>query len=147
MGIFGFHHVRKVLLFLFFGFLRSPLSAQPIDSVKVGNGGGFTGQSTVFTWHKKEMARGSERGTLGSTLEKATLSCKQSHALKKKANAIWSKEGPFEHPSNTFKWIEVYSKGQVKKYVWGDPAFSTPSSLQEYYSQFMDIVKTLSFKK
>lgn len=131
-------------------FLLQPLlycfysSAQSIDSVKVGNGGGFSGQTTVYKIVGKKIWKAQGIGS-----PQYVLSAKLRHKVckhVKKEGKIILKETPFDEPSNTYKWLELFSEGKSYKYVWGDPRFTPPTSVLSYYQSLNELITTLTFK-
>jgi hypothetical protein len=149
MAIFEFDRFNetklKALIFPFL-FFSCYLWAQSIDSVRVGTAGGFSGQATSYLIHHHKINKTvGFSGTPPTVSPFEKLSYKQFHTVKKGAKSIWPEIKSFEQPSNLSKWIEIYSKGESRKYTWGDPSSPPPALLTNYYQSLMDIVKTIPF--
>lgn len=133
---------RIILCFIFSGLLAN---AQTLDSIKLSNGGGFSGQSTVYKITKKQVLKGTAKGSTMYT-ERAPLPCKQKKQLFKSAQKIETSNQEFNHPFNKSQSIELFSKAKSVRYTWGDPAHETPIMIQNYYDSTMIFIKTLKFK-
>lgn len=134
----------RLAFFVLIFFSNSHSFAQSIDSVKIGNGGGFAGQTTVFKIVGKKIWKAQGMGALVYTQE-AKLTRKSHKQIKKGGQALLS-EAPFNHPANMYKWVELFSQGKSYKFVWGDPQFSSPNTLLSYYQFIIQLVPTLIFK-
>src|SRR4051812_36972654 len=116
----GFSPLAFRFLFSFLFISHSSfLFAQQVDSVKMGTGGGFTGQATVYKIVGKKIGRAQGIPPVSYT-QMAKLSCKESKQVKRGAQSL-ENEPLFDHPFNTYKWIEIFYDGKSTKYQWGDP--------------------------
>ena len=119
--------------------------SQTVDSLKIGSGGGFSGQVQVTKITKGQALKGAGLVQIQYN-SKACLKKKQYKQLEQIAEGLFSKTDGFDHPHNTNKFIEIYSKGQSKRYVWGDPSFTPPQEVLDLYNQANQLIASLKFK-
>jgi len=130
--------------FFLFVFHSSFLFSQDLDSIKVGSGGGFTNQATVYKIVQKKVWRAQGIASLSYT-QMAKLRCREHKQIKKGAQALRN-EPTFDHPSNTYKWVEIFYEGKSSKFQWGDPLYPPSNSVLSYYQFLNQLIPTLTFK-
>lgn len=132
-------------LFILLAF-SSESFCQTIDSLKVGNGGGFSGQISVHKIVHRHVEKGVGIEMIQYT-QQACLKKKSMRSLERSSLELLSKNFEFGHPSNTYKFIEIYSKGNKRRYVWGDPDFPAPKELLDLYQLMIQSLTSLKFEK
>lgn len=138
-----YRSLARLALFSLFFFSDAPSFAQSIDSVRIGNGGGFSGQVTVYKIVGKKIWKA--QGLRTPYSQHAKLNCKTRKQIKKDGRELLA-QTPFDYPSNTYKWVELFSEGKSHRFVWGDPQFSPPHSVLSYYQYINQHITTLTFK-
>jgi len=130
-------------IFLFLCHASSSLS-QTIDSIKIGNGGGFTGNASAYKISNQGIAK---KSTLQPAKFGKPSKIKKSKYTKilKEAKTVLEQNEEFSKPFNTYKFVEIYSNGTSKKYTWGDPNFKTPVLIKRLYTDIMKTIATLNF--
>lgn len=136
---------KHILLFLLIIFLPTILFAQQIDSVVVGNGGGFTGQNTIYSISKNLVKKRTGLVSFAHVGSAKIGSC-TSKKIFKKSNQIKKNISVFSKPYNNYKFIEIYAEGKSIKYTWGDPAFEVPAEIEKLYNQTIIIINKLKIK-
>ena len=128
-----------------FLFLSIACSGQVIDSAKIGSGGGFTGEVMIFKIVNRNIVKGRGIAKI-KYLEKAKLTCSDARKINTGLKGILSSGVEFDFPYNTYKFIEIYSKGKKTRITWGDPSQELPKDIRENYDQINTILNKLKFK-
>lgn len=108
----------------------------PEAQIRWGNGGGFTGKESQYILL--------ENGQIfaGGTAAKALDGTRRAKAKKlfKTAETIGLKSLEFQHPGNTYKYIEVMEGGKSRRIVWGDSQYPVSAEVQEFFQKLSELV-------
>jgi hypothetical protein len=103
-----------------------------------GNGGGFTGEATIYLLL--------DNGCLFSVITDKNsnnenyiplkkLSGKITQQLFSKANDLQTYQTEFSHPGNIYYFIGIKNKQATHRITWGDPAYTAPADAENLYHQ------------
>lgn len=132
-----------VAAFIFITFLSS---AQDIDSVKIGSGGGFTGSVLVYKFQQKRVLKGKGVAIIKYN-EKAKICGGKRKSLIKSAQIVLNEGSPIDAPGNQYQFIEVYSKNKSIKLIWSTASENNinPNVLIQVHT-IKAIIQQLKFK-
>ncbi len=136
--------MQSIQLFCLFLFMSTFCMGQRIDSLTIGSGGGFTGQVTSYKVIKCKIYKGKGLAAIKYS-EEAKLKRRSKKILNKGAKGLQKKNTSLNKPSNTYKFIRIYSKGKITEIVWGDPSPEIPKEVIDYYDKISEVIKNLKF--
>lgn len=136
--------LKKSFLLLFINaFFIS--NAQKIDSVIIGNGGGFSGRVFAFKILKENIEKGSGLAEIKFS-ETCKIPSKCSHKLFKNAQNLLAKKLEINAPANTYQFVEIYADGKVFKFMWSE-INSNSKDVKEFYDMHLKYFNELKFIK
>jgi hypothetical protein len=129
----------KYLVFLlcFFSACKSKHYAQdnlPATQLRWGKGGGFTGavKTCILLENGQIFVQKTNNAPLAE-LEKTRK--KSAAALFEAAKKAGLTDLQFNHPGNTYQFIEWMQEGKSNRVIWGDAAQAAPPVLTDLYKQ------------
>lgn len=128
---------------LVFWFCKSPKYTAdnlPQKQLRWGKGGGFVGKETLFVLleNGQIFKQGPDTGSLTET----------GHTRPGKARKLFKllettgiQQLDFQHPGNTYKFIDVVSGDTIRRVSWGDPQQSLDAAVADLYAQLEGLVE------
>ncbi|MES2619600.1 MAG: hypothetical protein V4615_02025 [Bacteroidota bacterium] len=112
-------------------------------SLQFGSGGGFTGESTVFTLLENGQLFSQTGIVNGSVKELAAIKKKKAKIFFDSASEInWPLEREI-HPGNMSQTITYKESGKAHEITWGDGKYTPPAEVKNLYN---DLYNILSYK-
>lgn len=132
--------MKKYIYIIPFLLVFNALGAK-IDSLVIGSGGGFTGNTTVSKIEFKKLSKGS--GLRNYTyISSQKLSKRKTKRAFKAADKILSLLPFVSSTGNVYKFIEIHSGGKVEKLIWSDNLESTKEDIKKEILLILKIVST-----
>lgn len=120
------------------------MSYAQLDSIIVGSGGGFSGKVTSYKITGRCVFKAN--GLISPPYKEATrLKRKKKKYIFRTAEQLWKQQQGFEHPSNMYKFMTLYSGGKSKHFTWGDPSFPVPDNIGRCYEGILSVLAALKF--
>lgn len=135
----------KILISTFF-FIAFLSSAQDIDSLKIGNGGGFTGSVVVYKFQQKQVLKGKGVAII-KYHERSKICGRKRKSLVKSAQYILNEGTALDAPGNQYQFLEIYSQNKSIKLIWNTAteANINPSVLTQIQN-IKALIQDLKFK-
>jgi len=111
----------------------------PQNQLRWGNGGGFVGKESVHIL--LENGQIFSRDIMGQTSSAGKTKKKEALALFNTAKLIGLAELEFEHPGNTYVFLEWQDGDMVSRVVWGDRAHPAPKGVEELFGALNGLLK------
>jgi len=111
----------------------------PEKQIRWGNGGGFVGKekSNILL----ENGQIFNRDILGNTTEADKTKGKKAKALFKTIKALGLTQMEFNHPGNTYSFLEFQEGDMVSRVVWGDKNAPVGKPVEELFSALNALLK------
>lgn len=138
-------HVSHILRLFFIFFITGYHVQAQVDSIVIGHGGGFTGQTKTVKILTKELLKGNGMDAIRYG-EKAVLKKKDRHYFFQQANKLWEEGQTFDHPYNSYSFLELHAKGKTIRMTWGQPSFAPPSHVLSLYQCIQDFSNKQKFQ-
>jgi hypothetical protein len=128
---------------LLFWFCKTPDGQKKNDIPRAlhwGTGGGFTGVESMYalTPDRQLRTRTSIKDTLRNVDRIGKRKVKKIFAL---ADSLQLLQLDFNHPGNTYKYLEVQEGDQLRRIVWGDARYPVPAQIQNLFDQLSELSK------
>lgn len=111
----------------------------PEKQIRWGNGGGFVGKekSNILL----ENGQIFSRDIMGNTEEADKTKGKKAKALFKTIEAIGLAKMEFNHPSNTYSFLEFQEGDIVSRVVWGDKNAPVGKPVEDLFAKLNSLLK------
>ena len=139
MNIFTRISVLVVILFFSSCSSQKVLNQYAGTEIIFGNGGGFTRQSNEYTLNtdgKLIFVKGIEK----DTVLLPSLSKKVTADIYKRLSALGLDSLDFNHPGDRYYFIHEVKNEIGHKVVWGDPSYTVPAEIDEFYKFLMTTI-------
>ena len=111
----------------------------PDRQLRWGSGGGFVGKETTYTLLDNGqvfvLKMGCELTEAGSTKPRKAKS------LYKTSETLGLATLNFQHPGNTYNFIEVLSGDAIQRITWGDAEYPVDKGVADLFAQLKELVK------
>lgn len=127
---------------LVFWFCKSPkytADTLPQKQLRWGKGGGFVGKETLFVLLENGQIF-KQSPDSGSFAEADHTRAGKARKLFKLVETAGLQNLDFQHPGNTYKFIEVMSGDTIHRVSWGDPQQSLDAAVADLYAQLEGLV-------
>lgn len=111
----------------------------PEKQIRWGNGGGVVGKEKSHIL--LENGQIFSRDIMGTTTEAQKTKAKTAKTLFKTVETIGLSKMEFDHPGNTYSFLEVQEGDMVSRIVWGDKASSVGKPVEELYGALNALLK------
>lgn len=111
----------------------------PEKQIRWGTGGGFVGKEKSHIL--LDNGQIFSRDIVGLTTEAAKTKAKKAKALFKTAETIGLAKMEFDHPANTYLFLEFQDGDAVSRIVWGDKASSVGQPVEDLYGALNALLK------
>lgn len=127
--------------FLFFACKQTRYAADnlPDRQLRWGSGGGYVGKETTYTLLDNGQIFTRETGS--KLAETTAAKPKKAKALYEMMESLGLLKIDFQHPGNTYNFIEVLSGDSVKRISWGEKDHPVDPNIQDLYRQLNELVK------
>lgn len=111
----------------------------PDRQLRWGNGGGYVGKETTYTLLDNGQVFVRETG--GKIAEAPTAKPKKAKALYETMESLGLSALDFQHPGNTYHFIEVLNGTNINRISWGEKGYTVDPNVQDLYKQLSEIAK------
>jgi len=111
----------------------------PDRQLRWGNGGGFVGKEITYTLLDNGQIFTQKTGE--ALTESASTKRRTAKSIFKTAETLGLAALDFQHPGNTYKFIEIQSGGAVRRISWGDAEHPVSQGVADLYTQLAALVK------
>lgn len=111
----------------------------PLNQLRWGNGGGFVGKESAHIL--LENGQLFSRDIMGKTSDAGKTKKKEALALFNTAKSLGLAAMEFEHPGNTYSFLEWQEGDMVSRVVWGDRGHPVPKGVEELYGALNGLLK------
>lgn len=111
----------------------------PQNQIRWGNGGGFVGKESAHIL--LENGQLFSRDIMGKTTAAGKTKKKQALALFNSVKSLGLNELEFEHPGNTYSFLEWQDGDMVSRVVWGDRSHPVPKGVEELFGALNGLLK------
>jgi hypothetical protein len=127
--------LSTVLLFWFCKQTKYTSDQLPAEQIRFGRGGGFVGKESVYTLlqNGQIFLKGID-GKLAETDDAKSKVAKSCFKTIEQLNLATLK---FEHPANTYSFIEVPAGDTFNRITWGDNNYPVDPAIQELFLKLM----------
>jgi len=127
--------------FLFFACKQTQYTADnlPDRQLRWGSGGGYVGKETTYTLLDNGQVFMRETGS--KLAETTAAKPKKAKAMYEMMESLGLLKIDFQHPGNTYNFIEVLSGDSVKRISWGEKDHPVDPNIQDLYRQLNELVK------
>lgn len=131
--------LATTLLFLACKHPKFAADKLPEKQIRWGNGGGFVGKekSNILL----ENGQIFSRDIMGNTTEADKTKGKKAKALFKTIEALGLAKMEFNHPSNTYYFLEIQEGDMVSRVVWGDKNAPVGKPVEDLFANLNDLLK------
>lgn len=105
----------------------------PPKQIRWGNGGGFVGKETSHILLENGQIFG--RDISGNTTEANKIKGKKAKAIFKSLEALGLAKMDFNHPGNTYSFLEYQEGDMVQRVVWGEKGAMVGKPIEELFGQ------------
>ncbi len=132
--------LATAMLFWFCKQTRYTPAAFPEEQLRWGSGGGFVGRETKFTLLKNgQIFKFESRDSIGE-LEK--IKAGKAKALFETAASLNIAKLDFQHPGNTYDFLEFQEGAVIQRISWGDANHPVDAKIKELFAQLKELNKT-----
>jgi len=111
----------------------------PEKQLRWGNGGGFVGkESSHILCDNGQIFN---RDMMGKTSEAGKTKGKKAKAIFKTVESLGLSKMEFNHPGNTYNFLEFQEGDMVSRVVWGDKNFPTEKSFENLFGELNGLLK------
>lgn len=111
----------------------------PDQQLRWGSGGGYVGKETTYTL--LESGQMFVRETGGKLTEINGTKPKKAKALYETMRKLGLATLDFQHPGNTYSFIEVLSGDSLKRISWGEKDHPVDSNIRDLFGELNELVK------
>ncbi len=127
---------------LVFWFCKTPkytADSLPQKQLRWGKGGGFVGRETLHLLleNGQIFKPGDEAGKMVETTGTRRAKAKK---LFKLLETTGIQNLDFQHPGNTYKFMDIVAGETVKRIAWGDAQYPVDASVEDLYRQLEALV-------
>lgn len=143
------HSVKAILLvptclatfFLFLACKQTQYTNEnlPDHQLRWGSGGGYVGKETTYSLLDNGQIFMRETG--GKLTETTATKPKKAKAMYELMESLGLATLEFQHPGNTYSFIEVLSGDSVNRISWGEKDRPVDSNIQDMFKQLNELVK------
>jgi hypothetical protein len=131
--------LASAALFWFCKHTQYAPSALPDRQLRWGNGGGFVGKETAYTLLDNGQIFVQKTGE--ALAPSASAKRRAAKSAFKTAETLGLAALDFQHPGNTYKFIEIQSGSAVRRISWGDAEHPVSQGVADLYAQLNALVK------
>jgi len=113
--------------------------AFPEKQLRWGSGGGFVGKETKFTLLENGQVFKDEPNK--KTVELENTKVRKAKALFKTATELDLLKLDFQHPGNTYDFMECQEGEEIKRITWGDSQFPVDPKIKEMFAALQALAK------
>ena len=127
---------------MLFWFCKQPkytVGKFPDKQLRWGTGGGFVGRENTFTLLENGQIFKSEPN--GQMTEQTKTKASKAKKIYETAETIGLAKLDFQHPANTYSFLEYQEGDMVQRITWGDPRYPVDTRVKELFAQLNDLVK------
>lgn len=106
-----------------------------IQYVKFGSGGGFTGRYKSYDLNLQSNVLAKANG---DTIQ---VNPDQVEAVRDKLDSIDFFQYSINHPYNITYFIEVASKTDTNRIIWGEPGYELPKEIKDFHNLLVELTK------
>lgn len=108
----------------------------PDDWLRFGSGGGFTGVETTYTLLENgQLFQANSQGK--GTTELPPCKRRDANKLFESAEKLGLLQLDFQHPGNTYQFMEFQDDGQSRRIAWGDREHPVDEKIKALYDQLI----------
>lgn len=111
----------------------------PEKQIRWGTGGGFVGKEKSHIL--LENGQVFSRDILGKTAELGKTKSKKAKALFKTIETLGIAKMEFDHPANTYSFLEWQNGDMVSRVVWGDKNFPIEKPVEDLFGALNALLK------
>lgn len=126
----NFYNLQIFSCLLFFIAFASCNNSKPVLSdeyIRIGNGGGFSGQETIYTLYKNGKLE--QNGKIIAKISDADL-----NQLVKNIEVLKLDEVNWNKPGNLYKFIEFTTNGKIQRICWDSNSNEIDNKLNLFYN-------------
>lgn len=143
------HSVKTIILvltfsavvFLFFACKQTRYTTEnlPNRQLRWGSGGGYVGKETTYTLLDNGQIFMRETGS--KLAETTAAKPKKAKAMYEMMESLGLSNLDFQHPGNTYSFIEVLNGDHLKRISWGEKDRPVDPNIQDMYRQLNELVR------
>ena len=111
----------------------------PDRQLRWGSGGGFVGKETTYTLLENGQIFIRKIG--GELTDAGSTKPRKAKSLYKTSETLGLANLDFQHPGNTYSFIEVLSGDAVQRISWGNAQHPVDKGVAELFAQLNELVK------
>lgn len=131
--------LASAALFWFCKNAKYTSNSLPDRQLRWGNGGGFVGKETTYTLLDNGQIFTQKMGEV--LTESASAKQRTAKSIYKTAETLGLAALDFQHPGNTYKFIEIQNGDAVRRISWGDPEHPVSQGVADLFAQLNALVK------